>query len=293
MAFSKFYNTLFHDSHSFKKSMVFPNASITPEVAQEIMRLNDNNRPIRSVLVEQYAKEMTKGEWHFNGDNIRISKTGRLLDGQHRLLAVIKSGTTQVWNVVTGLNDEVFDVIDIGRGRSAGDSVSVMGYKNANVLAGSVKLILAYNGGVLRRAAQGGAGSDKFTNQDVVDYIETLADKDLLQEAAGLGNKLAYKAKFYSPASYAAFYYLFSKKDRDAANLFLDLLVTGENISKSSYSMIYLLRNRLIQNAGSTAKLQALDKYSLMIKAWNAYRKGKEIAQLAWNSNNEEFPKIL
>jgi hypothetical protein len=288
---SRKFNQLFHESSSWKKQTVFENVQVSPDLASELLRLNGRNRPISDAFVKRYEADMRSGKWKFAGGTIGISKEGLIVDGQKRLLAVINSGTTQTFNVQTGLDPDSFDVIDIGQPRSAGDTVAVAGYKNHHVLAGACKVIIGYTRGTLHKQNQGVNSGSRISNAEVLEFIEKTADMDLLEEAATYGNKCAYRAKFYSPSTYAAFYYLFSQKDRDAAQLFFDMLVSGENISKSSYSYVYLLRQRLINAQSSNMQLQTIDKYALLIKAWNHARAGKEITYLKWQPN-EDFPKI-
>lgn len=288
---SRKFNTLFYESGSWKKQKLFENLEISPELAAELLRLNGKNRPISDSYVKRYSLDMVTGKWRFSGGVIGVSSHGLIVDGQKRLLAIIDSGTTQTFHLQTGLDPDSFDVMDTGQPRSASDTVAVAGYKNHNVIAGAVKIIISMNNGSMRALANGARGSAKISNKDVLEYIEKTANMDLLEEAASMGNKCAYKAKFYSPSTYAAFYYLFAEKDRDAAQLFMEMLSSGENISKSSYSYIFLLRNKLIQAGNSNMRMQTIDKYALLIKAWNYARKGREISQLAWQPK-EDFPVI-
>jgi hypothetical protein len=287
---SKKYNQLYHDSGAWKKQFV-QTIEIDPVFAAELMRLNTKNRPVRTPAVKQMAGDMSLGNWKFNGDSIRISKTGVLLDGQHRLMALIESGTTQRFNIQTGLEDEVFDVIDIGRLRTASDAVAVKGHKNYGNIAGAIKLIIAYDRGSLRRTAAGGIGEDRISNHDVIKYLETKINIDDMNECATFGNKFAYKAKFFSPNTYCAFLYMFMQKDRDAAFLFFDLLTSGENISATNWSPVFLLRNKLIKHMSSAVAIRTVDKYAVLIKAWNAFRAEKQLKQLSWQPS-EDFPTI-
>jgi len=290
---TKKFNQLFHESGSWKKQTVFENILITPELAGDLLRLNGRNRPISDSYVNRYANDMKSGKWKFAGGSIAISKEGLIIDGQKRLLAIINSGCAQTFNIQTGLVPDSFDVMDTGQPRSASDTVAVAGYKNHGAIAGASKIIITYDRGKLKAATQSGTNlnREKITNNDVLQFIEKKADIELLEEAATIGNKCTYKAKFFSPSTYAAFFYLFAQKDRDLAYLFFEMLSTGENISKTSYSFIYLLRQKLINSMQSNMKFNTTDKYALLIKAWNYARKGKEISVLAWQPK-EDFPII-
>jgi len=49
------------------------------------------NRPISMRKVNDYAVEMLKGNWRFTHQGIGFSKKGFLIDGQHRLLAILQA----------------------------------------------------------------------------------------------------------------------------------------------------------------------------------------------------------
>jgi hypothetical protein len=289
---SKAYNALFHDTNSFKKKTVIPNVRVTPDFAQELLQHNRNNRPISQKTVKEYAKRMKANEWEFNGDNIRFSEDGILMDGQHKLMAVVDSNTVQVFNIQTGLKPDVFDVIDIGKGRTASDAVAVAGYDNHGTLSAMIKLVMSYYQNEMKNNAYGGKRCKTYSPADVINYMQNGLNVELAQECSTFGNKCMYKSRFYSGPTYAAFCYIFSKIDREQAFFFFELLSSGENISKNAYSMIYMLRQKLINQQLKNTRLNTVDKYALLIKSWNYFRKGREVDKLSWQPN-EDFPKAI
>ena len=95
--------------------------SISPAYALELLKGNTDNRNVRKRYVGQLASAMLNGEWKLSPQPIIIGKDGRLLDGQHRLMAVESSGTTQPFMVTSGADNSIFDVIDIGAKRDYSD----------------------------------------------------------------------------------------------------------------------------------------------------------------------------
>ena len=80
---------------------------IGPDQAKAYLALNQVNRKVNSADVERYAEEMRMGRWKgVSGETIKISKSGRLLDGQHRLLAIIKSQCTVALEFREGLDPD-------------------------------------------------------------------------------------------------------------------------------------------------------------------------------------------
>lgn len=97
--------------------------AITPELAQRYLELNSRQqRKIRRHKVAEYADDMRNGLWELNGAAIVIDEFGNLIDGQHRLSAVVESGTTQQFVVVRNVREDAYRTIDQGMKRSLADA---------------------------------------------------------------------------------------------------------------------------------------------------------------------------
>ena len=77
---------------------------ISPKEAQAYLDNNAKHRPIKDKKVAEYMAEMQDGRWRLNGKTICFDTTGRLLNGQHRLSAVVRSGISLTTLVVRGLD---------------------------------------------------------------------------------------------------------------------------------------------------------------------------------------------
>lgn len=124
--------------------------TITPAIAGEILKkCNEQNRPIRGGAVREYANEMRSGRWGVTHQGIALDEHEILIDGQHRLLAVIESGQSVQMMVTRGLPARVnkngvftMDVIDNGRRRTTADQLHLMhGIASANIVAGALRVI--------------------------------------------------------------------------------------------------------------------------------------------------------
>lgn len=100
---------------------------VTPLLAREWLRANVKNRPLRPGVVDGFHIAYGRGEWKETHQGIAFSKTGRLLDGQHRLtfISQLPEGTRVPINVTTDLDDKAFDAIDQGYRRTASDVLGV------------------------------------------------------------------------------------------------------------------------------------------------------------------------
>lgn len=115
--------------------------NISPEIAEQYLKTNANNRKLNDKRVRQYAEDMSNGKWQLNGESIKFNKSGMLIDGQHRLSAIIKSGTSVQMLVTWGIDDSV-TTLDRGQGRTTAQCFAFGGVDSAfanNALIGAVK----------------------------------------------------------------------------------------------------------------------------------------------------------
>lgn len=98
---------------------------ITPAIAAAYLELNVNNRPLRKRSVLAFSGAMTRGEWMLTPQGIAISSEGRLIDGQHRLMAVVMSKQTIPMTVWHNVPNDVFSVYDRGTPRTMSDTTNL------------------------------------------------------------------------------------------------------------------------------------------------------------------------
>lgn len=101
---------------------------ITPERAQLYLKKNHpRNRPISRQNVESLANEFKEGRYILTNDAIAFDTEGRLIDGQHRLSAIIRANLTLAMRVVTDLDTRAFAVINTGKKRADHERLYMMG----------------------------------------------------------------------------------------------------------------------------------------------------------------------
>lgn len=99
---------------------------ITPGIAADWLLRNTGNRPLRKRYAAALARDMSEGRWRFAAGTISFRRgDGALMDGQHRLEAVVLSGTDQFFLVVPNLDPEDMDVMDTGVKRTVGDALAL------------------------------------------------------------------------------------------------------------------------------------------------------------------------
>lgn len=116
--------------------------TITPEKARDLLKGNTDNRPVRESWVETLAEDMKKGLFRTTHQGIAIAPNGRVLDGQHRLLAIVKAGIPIQIMVSRGVDEDLYRVIDGGKTRIIADRLRLLTDPHSNRIA--VAIVTAY-----------------------------------------------------------------------------------------------------------------------------------------------------
>jgi len=103
---------------------------VTPSLAEHFLSKNILNRNISHNLVTKYATDMENGNWGFTHQGIAFYDDDSVADGQHRLLAIIKSRATVPMMVTYGLRKESALGIDVHRSRSIADGIKIGGFSD-------------------------------------------------------------------------------------------------------------------------------------------------------------------
>jgi hypothetical protein len=120
-------------SHRQSKA-TFSRELITPEIAEAMLTKNHNNRSCSRATVDLYVRAMLEGQWGECPQPIVLSGDN-LLDGQHRLAAIVKSETSQWFWVCRNAEESVQRHIDRGRPRRVQDVLlMVHGMKQSNAI---------------------------------------------------------------------------------------------------------------------------------------------------------------
>ena len=122
---------------------------ITPDLASEWLGGNVRNRPVKQPVVDAYAADMAAGRWRDNNTAIAFDRHGTLIDGQHRLWAIIESGCRIRMIVATGLAPDSIEVFAREHKRSNADQHNIMGHPaDREVNASDLTTLWAMVGGM-------------------------------------------------------------------------------------------------------------------------------------------------
>jgi hypothetical protein len=240
--------------------------TITPEIAAQWLKANRLNRPVRRTVWEGYSAQMSEGKWRVNGQAIIIAENEDILDGQHRLLAIIDAGVPIKSLVVYGISAEAFATIDTGAVRTPADALYLHFHEHP-VMAVKAAATAAQWCARLERGTV--LGHRRMCNRDIIDYVA--AHQSFFQWAETL-NSYPKDARPLSIGIGCALYELFARKHQELANQFMAALYTGENLTRKDVE--FLLRQALLKDSQRTTKLPATAKVRMVVKAWNWRRRG-------------------
>lgn len=264
-----------------KKVALKPKVSIklvTPEVAEEWLINNPRNRAINKDSVLLYKKEMLTGRWQFNNASIALDKNCTLMDGQHRLAAIVSTGIPREMIIVENLEPEAFSTIDTGRKRTTKDIFAIKGYIYCMELGGAANLIWMFSANAeiqkYKFKERGGVTAD-----DLLDIVEK--NPDIQQSCIKCNKEFRTFGVYGGRVNVAALYYLFSRKDESLANEMFSQLNSGAIADPNS--IILQCRNLLIQEKINQRTRRTSDnayRVSLIVRTWNFLRDGMRDTRL-------------
>lgn len=266
---------------------------ITPQEASDILATkNTKNRRANKNHVKALALNMSNGSWRYNADPIRFDSNGMLIDGQHRLLALIQAQKNLLCKIVSGLDPECIKAIDVEmKSRNLSDLLYMDNVKDANNAAAVVNRYFALSSGLaaLSSTKNNGANSTsslmstKSTVEQKYDFYYN--NQKLFTEAVACARKLYSRYRILQISDIGglfAFLYLDKHHSYDEVDGFFEQLYTS-----SKLNCINMLRTRLINDLTSIKKMASSYRQNLIAKAWNYYIKGKDVKVFSYNPTTE------
>lgn len=246
---------------------------IDPNRAAWLLAGGGKNRALVQGHADNLARQMASGLWANNGQSIVLGADGRVLDGQHRLTAIVKSGIGQTFVVVRGVDESAITTMDTGRARAASDVLSMHGYANARSLAAAVRVCMFYD----RRGVFSGDNlwNLRVSPTETLAYVQGHPDVvDALQECRPYGHLLGIGLVS------GVFALVARKYGLDAARRAVKAM---DGIGLSETDAMYHFRRRV--DAGLS--LRDWRAFVLFVKAFVMQATGSPCKQLRWTAGEE------
>ena len=167
---------------------------VTPAMAADWLKNNLVNRELSRHTVEAYARDMRNGDFIPTHQGIAFNDAEELIDGQHKLSAIVKTGLTILLMVTFGLpkkiagkNFTVMDVVDRGRTRTVADQLKIAhGLKNGGDIAKISSALAGLCHESARRLSVGNVLSVYDAFRGPMDFVMTERSKEPGLKAAGV-----------------------------------------------------------------------------------------------------------
>lgn len=258
--------------------------TIDPATAKQWLDQSDwRNRHLDRKYVLSLAEQMQSEEWANNGETIKFSGN-RLLDGQHRLSAIIEAGVTVEMLVVRSLDHTTFDTIDVGKRRTPGAIFGIEGIPHATVVVAAMKWAIRYDHNITVESRVNMTSHELLRTfrqeyPDLPEFIESYW-KVRKQMPKGL----------VSAGVFFGFGYLIADASTDKAWAFLSRLADGANLPEAH--PVLTLRKYLMDDIHQ-ARRDRDRQFLWFTRAWNAFMEGRTIKYLRFCKLLDEFPQIV
>jgi hypothetical protein len=252
---------------------------VTPVMAAHILEKNDQNRAIRQDHVDRLARDMKHGRWMINGETIKFTKDGKLLDGQHRLYAVLLSDETIDFEFVEGLPDDAMATIDTGRARGMQDVLKIGGHQYASEIAAVLRWWYNYE-------KKGISFKRSVSHRELLEVLER---RDELNTLVPESITYSRAKRLLTPGIWGFVYSGAMATSPTMAKQFAEALDGGTGLTKGS--PVLTLRERMAAHQASRVKMPPVMMAAFAIKAWNAFYSGRQLSVLKW-IEGEGFPEF-
>lgn len=252
--------------------------TITPAKAAEYLEANTHNRKLQPRTVRNYAEEIAARQWQFNGETIKFDRNGVLVDGQHRLAAVVHSKQSIDTFVVRGLDPAAFKTIDTGKARSSGELLAMRGIRSPIAVATAYRALYRYLGR--------GHKKSRITNTQLLETVDEFPD--LVDRAYECMVK-PLDCKLYALSTRMFFYYVARRVDADLAHEFLsnlarptvsrnDTLCARTRAARANAAR---LNRRLTEVLAEVIPPASGVRWSWLMSAWNASVAGQTVTKFS------------
>lgn len=254
---------------------------VTPELATTWLEHNDGNRYLGTPAVAELANAMLNGTFKLTHQPIAITPDGRLLDGQHRLSAVVLSGQSVWMTVAYDADPDTFDVIDAGKRRSAADVLGIRtGYHYAVLNSATARTVAIYDRTDVRSTSawntQSTATKLKLDRATLAELQADMADgiNDLIHSFKAMNPSFRTSAPFVAACYVIVRDSTFTREDTDP---FFRGVVTGEQLTGGDPRA--KLRDALLANT-TLRRLDPRLGFNMTVKAWNYYVEGRTVSYI-------------
>ena len=240
---------------------------ITPAKAAAMLAANTANRPLSKSVVRVFAEAMRRGEWLVTHQGIAFDVSGVLVDGQHRLAAIMEAGQPVDVLVVSGVDEATFDVLDVGKRRNAADVLAIEGEKYSRCWPRWCVPCGCTRTGPTLNWSSGSAG---VSNHQIV---ATLARHPKLRDFVKVGERISTATGMIKSAAGASLPHRTGQQTR-RPDTWYDGIIDGAGLSRRDPRLLFrrVMFNMARRQAGQPMRRRYTREHvALYLRAFNAW----------------------
>lgn len=239
---------------------------ITPKMAATCLKRNDRNRNIDLNRVALFAKTMSDGKWVATHQGLAFDADKNLIDGQHRLAAIVKAGVVVKMQVTSGIPIEDVQeyslAVDCGRPRRFDDYARFINNKSRH---GSLAIAKFIEYGAL-------------AHFPLMQLPEQFALVEKYEESIAFVKKRLTKRKLNASPIASVIARAYYTQPHDRLERFMNILQTGEYSAPEENAAV-MLRNFLLEDHNSM-RFSSATIYGKTESALNSFLKNRRMACL-------------
>jgi hypothetical protein len=245
------------------------NVAINPEMAANWLEINKHNRKLRASVVQRYAEDMKSGSWQRTHQGIAFDEDGNLVDGQHRLAAIVESGVTVNIMVTTGLPHGTY-MLDGGFGRTVKDQLLLSDFDLDQAIL--TKKMVAIVNAYIQLFVNGEATPKKSSAKSVGEFLVRYEDECLFMREL-INQNPTVKGISVQGAMTGIFSSVMAGIDRAKLEDFTRILLTGMGGGELDYPIIGC-RNALMRDEAKNSSVYVHEKIRRVQYAITKYLDG-------------------
>ena len=250
--------------------------TITPSFAKHVLtHCNKLNRRLNKKWIKFLAEAIKRGEWQLNGEPLIFSTEYDLIDGQHRLHAIVAANKELDTYVTTNIDPKTFVSVDSGHSRSGSHVLAINSkIKHSFDVSAALNKLNRYN--------------NKNYDFDGASVISNRQLVTLLHKHKHITNSVEMARKFpkgYSKSTIAFCHYVLDAIDHDLTTKFFEQLA----MTTPTIPLIAALRKGTVKEGRSKSRIKQTVVIGSIFKTWNAMRTNDANATPVMSAT-EEFP---
>lgn len=267
--------------------------TLTPMDAKTLLSKSSNVRKLDESRVLSFTEMMRDGRFTLSSTAISVGEDGTLLNGQHRLSAVLASGLEQPFILLE--NAEEADVLiadDQGKARTLAQLLKHFEYGNEVNLSSAIRSTILFHRAYNPNVETSGVSKTLVTIPEALKFLKA---NPSIERATTLASTAYTNIRMPVPAFAPIAFTLFHIDDSDAEHFCRQIASASPEIREGDQP-IYAVRDAIMrQRASTTSRPNNRWCQAIIIKGWNSWRNGEAIGNLYFRtggSKPETFPMI-